>query len=60
MKPNHKLSYAICSILGVNGASALAADAPGESSDAISEITVTAQRRTENIQDCLLYTSRCV
>ena len=51
MKPNHKLSYAICSILGVNGASALAADAPGESSDAISEITVTAQRRTENIQD---------
>jgi iron complex outermembrane recepter protein len=52
LKPNHKLSYAICSILGVHGASAaLAAATSAENSDAIAEITVTAQRRVENIQD---------
>jgi iron complex outermembrane receptor protein len=52
LKPNHKLSYAICSILGVHGASAaFAADNAAENSDAIAEITVTAQRRVENIQD---------
>jgi iron complex outermembrane receptor protein len=52
LKPNHKLSYAICSILGVHGASAaMAAETSAESSDAIAEITVTAQRRVENIQD---------
>ncbi len=50
MKPSHKLSYAICSILGVQGASiAFAAEPAG--TDEIAEITVTAQRRTENIQD---------
>ncbi len=52
MRPNLKLSYAICSILGVHGAgAALAASASGESSDALSEIVVTAQRREENIQN---------
>src|SRR6266404_3792155 len=52
MRPNQKLSYAICSILGVHGAgAALAASASGESSDALSEIVVTAQRREENIQN---------
>src|SRR5258708_28130899 len=52
MRPNQKLSYAICSILGVHGAgAALAASASGESSEALSEIVVTAQRREENIQN---------
>jgi outer membrane receptor protein involved in Fe transport len=53
MKSNQKLSYAICSILGIQGggAAALAADATAENSDALSEITVTAQRRVENIQN---------
>jgi iron complex outermembrane recepter protein len=52
LKPNHKLSYAICSILGIHGASAaVAAETSGENSDSIAEITVTAQRRVENIQD---------
>jgi iron complex outermembrane recepter protein len=51
--PTQKLSCAICSILGIHGTSAvLAADASAESSsDAIGEIVVTAQRRTENIQN---------
>jgi iron complex outermembrane recepter protein len=49
--PNQKLSFAICSILGTYGASsARAADTPAES-DSIGEIVVTAQRRTENIQN---------
>jgi iron complex outermembrane receptor protein len=49
---NHKLSYAICSILGTHGASvALAAAASGENSGALAEVIVTAQRRVENIQD---------
>ena len=52
MRPNQTLSYAICSILGAHGAgAALAASASGESSDALGEIIVTAQRRTENIQN---------
>jgi outer membrane receptor protein involved in Fe transport len=52
MRPNHKLSYAICSILGVHGAgAAFGASTSGESSEALSEIVVTAQRREENIQN---------
>src|SRR6202453_2436343 len=52
MKPAQKLSYAICSILGIHGASAaMAADATTENSEALSEIVVTAQRREENIQN---------
>ena len=52
MTPKQKLCYAICSILGVQGTSAvLAADSADESSDAISEIVVTAQRREENLQN---------
>jgi iron complex outermembrane receptor protein len=47
-----KLSVAICSILGLQGTSAaVAADTSAESSDALGEIIVTAQRRTENIQN---------
>jgi outer membrane receptor protein involved in Fe transport len=52
LKPNTKLSYAICSILGLNGgAVALAADASSENSEALAEVVVTAQRRVENIQN---------
>ena len=53
MTPNQKLSCAICSILGIQGTSvALAVDATADSSsDALGEIIVTAQRRTENIQN---------
>jgi len=55
MNSNPQLSYAIAAILGGTGmasaVSALAADTPADSSDAIQEITVTAQRRTENMQD---------
>ena len=54
MNSNQKLSYAICSILGLQAASAAhgaAAGATAESSEALGEIIVTAQRRTENIQN---------
>ncbi len=52
MNSNHKLSYAICSILGTHGASvAFAAAASGENSGALAEVIVTAQRRVENVQD---------
>jgi outer membrane receptor protein involved in Fe transport len=69
VKPAQKLSYAICSILGVHGASTAmaiaacltaarvsAADqsapaAAGAAGSELTEITVTAQRRTENLQD---------
>jgi len=55
MNPNSKLSYAIAAILsGTTGGLAHAApatDTADTSSDSIQEITVTAQRRTENIQD---------
>jgi outer membrane receptor protein involved in Fe transport len=51
---NSKLSYAIAAILGGSSAG-IAYAAPAteteSSSDAIQEITVTAQRRTENMQD---------
>ena len=53
MNSNQKLSYAIAAILSGSAAgfahAAAATDA--EASDAIQEITVTAQRRTENIQN---------
>jgi outer membrane receptor protein involved in Fe transport len=59
MNSNSKLSYAIAAILsGTTGGFAHAATATGPdtapadtSSDTIQEITVTAQRRTENAQD---------
>src|SRR3979409_431284 len=51
LKPNHKLSYAICSILGLHGAGAVAAEASGENSEGLAEIVVTAERRVENIQN---------
>src|ERR1700687_1944449 len=52
MNSNQKLSYAIAAILGGSaGTLAYAAPATDTSSDAIQEITVTAQRRTENLQD---------
>ena len=54
---NTKISYAIAAILGGATAAASAADqagpeAPaGAASDALATVTVTAQRRNENIQD---------
>jgi iron complex outermembrane receptor protein len=51
---NSKLSYAIAVILGGSSAGfayALPAAEAESSSDTITEITVTAQRRTENMQD---------
>jgi iron complex outermembrane receptor protein len=57
MNFNPKLSVAIAAILGgsslgyVHQAAAAAAAEADTSSDAIQEITVTAQRRTENMQD---------
>src|SRR5580658_1372660 len=57
MNSNMKLSYAIAAILGgTAGGTAPAATATGTdtadtNADTIQEITVTAQRRTENIQD---------
>ena len=54
MNSNPKLSYAIAAILSASSAgiahAAPAADA-ADTSDSIQEITVTAQRRTENIQN---------
>src|SRR6266403_1662025 len=54
MQPHSKLSYAIAAILG-GGAfgSAVAANSTeaNSASDQIQEITVTAQRRTENVQN---------
>jgi iron complex outermembrane receptor protein len=55
MNSYSKLSYAIAAILGgsVTGLAqaATATDTAATPSDSIQEITVTAQRRTENIQD---------
>jgi iron complex outermembrane receptor protein len=55
MNSNSKLSYAIAAILSGSGAglahAATATDIADTSSETIAEITVTAQRRTENIQD---------
>ncbi len=53
MNSNQKLSYAIAAILGgsAGGFVHAATAAEAEASDSIQEITVTAQRRTENIQN---------
>jgi outer membrane receptor protein involved in Fe transport len=55
MNSNQKLSYAIAAILGSGAAniaySATVADSAASDSESIQEITVTAQRRTENLQD---------
>src|ERR1700730_11657735 len=53
MNSNQKLSYAIAAILSgsAGGVVHAAAATDTEASDAIQEITVTAQRRTENIQN---------
>ena len=52
MNSNSKLSYAIAAILSGAAVGAVhAAPASGDSSDQIAPITVTAQRRTENIQN---------
>ena len=52
---NSKISYAVAAILAGASAGASAAepatDSSSGSSDAIAEITVTAQRRSENMQD---------
>jgi iron complex outermembrane receptor protein len=50
---NSKLSYAIAAVLGSSptGLAYAAAAAEADTSDTIQEITVTAQRRTENMQD---------
>ena len=52
MNPNPKLFYAIAAILGgpAVGVASTATDI-ATYTDAISEIVVTAQRRTENMQD---------
>ena len=54
MRQNGKLYYAIAAVLGVTASShAVAANSTDNSSgtDQLQEITVTAQRRTENIQN---------
>src|SRR5665213_460403 len=56
MNSNQKLSYAIAAILSGTGLAgfshaATATDTDASASDSIQEITVTAQRRTENVQN---------
>jgi len=53
MNSNPKLSYAIAAILSGASMGIAHADTPADTSDSegIQEITVTAQRRTENLQD---------
>jgi iron complex outermembrane receptor protein len=55
MKPNPKVSYAVAAILGSSGMgmgiARAAATADAGNSDAIAEVTVTAQRRSESIQN---------
>lgn len=56
MKSNHKLSSAIITVLGMHAAAAVYAAAPptdtsAANSDAIADIVVTAQRRSESIQN---------
>jgi iron complex outermembrane recepter protein len=53
MNVNPRLSCAIAAILGGAGVGSLQAASPTDTgdSDTIQEITVTAQRRTENLQD---------
>ena len=48
---NSKLSYAIAAVLGGYSTAGLASQANDAAGDSIQEITVTAQRRTENLQD---------
>ena len=56
MKPNPKISAAVAAILGASGTSAVFA-APADTAEAttkgteLTEVVVTAERRTENIQD---------
>ena len=54
MQPHSKLSYAIAAVLGGGafGSAVAASSTDAEAtSDQIQEITVTAQRRSENIQN---------
>jgi outer membrane receptor protein involved in Fe transport len=56
MNINHKVLRAIAAILGANGsalaiAATTAADTSGNAGASLEEIVVTAQRRSENIQD---------
>jgi outer membrane receptor protein involved in Fe transport len=53
MHTNPKLTYAISAILGTTstGLSLTAHAADATDSEGIQEVTVTAQRRTENLQD---------
>ena len=53
MKSSPKLSYAVAAILGASAAGiACGAEAPGAAAyDQIGEVVVTAQRRTQNMQD---------
>jgi iron complex outermembrane receptor protein len=58
MKPNAKISAAVAAILSVPSAAIVFAAAPGDAATAtattsteLAEVTVTAERRTENIQD---------
>src|SRR6202035_338887 len=57
MNSNQKLSYAIAAILGGSGAGFVhaAAATDAEAADSIQEITVTAQRRSENIQNVPIF-----
>jgi iron complex outermembrane recepter protein len=53
---NSKISYAVAAILGSSSFAAAAAESPSSAGEAapaegLAEITVTAQRRSENIQD---------
>ena len=51
MNSNQKLSYAIAAILSGSAGGLVHAATDTEASDSIAEITVTAQRRSENIQN---------
>ncbi len=54
MKTNRKITHAVAAILGTHAGVSAAADpsaASETSSSAIQEVVVTAQRRTENVQD---------
>jgi outer membrane cobalamin receptor len=52
VNPNHKLSCAVCSVLGIQTAAAASAiDTSGGNSEGLSEIIVTAQRREEKLQN---------
>jgi iron complex outermembrane recepter protein len=54
MRLNHKCSRAVAAILGAHAGAAVYAATPGDdatSTGGVEEIVVTAQRRTENVQD---------